>query len=231
MTEDNTSMHTAIGGHGFLPLLSWVSPAFPTGNYAYSHGLEWAVEQGHIHDVASLCRWLEALIEHGSLKNDLIFLNTAWECAYEDEALADLAAYALACASSRERYEESLWQGEAFLRAASVWQPDCTALRKAFACPLPVAQGLVFRRGKVERLAALQAGGYGAVAALVAAVVKLVPLGQTDGLRALQHMEAILPQAAQRAAHSTLDDVSSLCFAADLAAMQHETQRTRLFRT
>ena len=27
-------------------LLAWLSPAFPTGAFAYSHGLEWAIEAG-----------------------------------------------------------------------------------------------------------------------------------------------------------------------------------------
>ena len=27
-----------------LLLLNWISPAFPTGAFAYSHGLEWAIK-------------------------------------------------------------------------------------------------------------------------------------------------------------------------------------------
>jgi urease accessory protein len=41
-----------------LRLQSWLSPAFPTGSYSYSHGLEWAVEVGHIRDRKSLVDWL-----------------------------------------------------------------------------------------------------------------------------------------------------------------------------
>ncbi len=29
-------------------LMAWLSPSFPTGAFAYSHGLEWAVESGDI---------------------------------------------------------------------------------------------------------------------------------------------------------------------------------------
>src|SRR5215831_2422105 len=38
----------------FLRLLAWLSPAFPTGSYSYSHGLEWSVEEGSVHDRPSL---------------------------------------------------------------------------------------------------------------------------------------------------------------------------------
>ena len=41
-----------------LTLTQWLSPAYPIGGYAYSHGLEWAIESGV---VASVCRhrWLD----------------------------------------------------------------------------------------------------------------------------------------------------------------------------
>ncbi|MDF7674318.1 urease accessory protein UreF [Acetobacteraceae bacterium ESL0709] len=219
------------GSRAFLSLLSWVSPAFPTGSYAYSHGVEWAVSQGDVRDVASLCDWLEVLLLHGSLGNDLVFLHYGWQRAEEGEALRELAEYARACASSRERYEETLWQGDAFMRAACVWQPELETLRQAFSWPLPVAQGLVFRRGGVTKAQALLAGAYNAVAALVSATVRLVPLGQTDGLRALKRLDPVLEQAVEKAERSTFDDLGGVCFYADMAAMRHETQRTRLFRT
>lgn len=219
------------GNEAFLSLLSWVSPAFPTGNYAYSHGIEWAVEQGDIDDVSSLCDWLEALLLYGSLGNDLILLRYGWMQAADEAALVELAALGRACASSRERYEETLWQGDAFMRAASVWQPENEALRKATSWPLPVAQGLVFQRGGVAQQTAMLAGAYGAVSALVSATVRLVPLGHTDGLRALRRLTPILQQAVAKADKSTLDDLGGGCFYADIVAMKHETQRTRLFRT
>jgi urease accessory protein len=219
-------------GLAFLRLLSWVSPAFPTGGYAYSHGLEWAVEQGSVQNVLSLTAWVGALLQHGSLRNDLILLNAAWQAGHDMARLAEIADFACACASSRERYEETVYQGEAFLKAAAVWQaiPDkaeCEGTR----WPLPVAQGMVFRKGGVARPQALLAGGYAAVAALVSAAVRLVPLGQTDGLRALAGFEPALIAAVEKAQEQTLDDVGGACFASDLAAMYHETQETRLFRT
>ena len=223
---------SAAGGGDFLRLLSWISPAFPTGGYAYSHGLEWVVEHGGVCDVATLCDWIAALLVHGSLGNDLIILHTAWDEGNETEKLKEIATFACACASSRERYEESVYQGEAFLKAAGVWRVTPAAHEmKATRWPLPVAQGMVFRRGGVSKAQAVLSGGYAAVAALVSAAVRLVPLGQTDGLHALAQMEPALQAAASAACRQTLRDVGSACFLADLAAMQHETQTTRLFRT
>ncbi|MFT8563940.1 MAG: urease accessory UreF family protein [Acetobacter orientalis] len=219
-------------GLAFLQLLSWVSPAFPTGGYAYSHGLEWAVEQGYVHNVAALMAWVETLLQHGSLGNDLILLNAAWLAGDDNVRLAEIAEFACACASSRERYEETIYQGEAFLKAAHVWQAmPPKAEFEGTRWPLPVAQGMVFYKGGVAQRQALLAGGYAAIAALVSAAVRLVPLGQTDGLRALEGLELALIAAANKAQKQTLDDIGSACFASDLAAMHHETQETRLFRT
>ena len=49
-----------------LRLLAWLSPAFPTGAYAYSHGVEWAVECGDIADGDTLRVWLGDVLIHGS---------------------------------------------------------------------------------------------------------------------------------------------------------------------
>ncbi|MFT9198781.1 urease accessory protein UreF, partial [Gluconobacter oxydans] len=65
----------------------------------------------------------------------------------------------------------------------------------------------------------------------VSAAVRLVPLGQTDGLHALARLEPLLSRAVTVTKNRTLDDVGGACFRSDLAAMHHETQTTRLFRT
>jgi urease accessory protein len=61
-----------------LPLLIWLSPAFPVGAFAYSHGLEWAYEAGDVTDAASLQAWLTDLLEHGAARNDGILFAEAY---------------------------------------------------------------------------------------------------------------------------------------------------------
>jgi urease accessory protein len=66
---------------------------------------------------------------------------------------------------------------------------------------------------------------------LVSAGVRLIPLGQTDGLRVLARLEPMLAPLVARALSSTLDDVGGASILADIASMRHETQYTRLFRS
>src|SRR4029077_1933369 len=67
-----------------LRLQSWLSPAFPTGSYSYSHGLEWGVEAEYISDRASLVDWLEADLLYGSGRNEAIFFGEAWRSARDN---------------------------------------------------------------------------------------------------------------------------------------------------
>ncbi|XAO71548.1 MAG: hypothetical protein AAYR33_00770 [Acetobacteraceae bacterium] len=60
-----------------LRLLNWVSPALPIGSFAYSHGTEWAVENGDIRDAETLTLWVRDPLLHGSFRVDLAAVLTA----------------------------------------------------------------------------------------------------------------------------------------------------------
>lgn len=221
------------GGPALLRLLAWLSPAFPTGGYAWSHGIEWAVEAGDITDGNSLRAWLVDLVRHGSGHNDLLLLRHAHRAAQSVEALAAIAELALAAQPSRERRAETVGQGNAFLAAAAAWHP--TVLRelveKIGDIPYPVAVGaLAGSQGIAEDDAAL--GFVQAFAAnLISAAVRLVPLGQSAGLRVLAALEPDFLAVAAATAGGTLDDLGGACFRSDIASARHETQYTRLFRS
>src|ERR1700733_3097003 len=104
-----------------LYLLAWLSPAFPTGAFAYSHGLEWAVESYDVSNETNLAAWLTDVITHGTGRADTILLRHAHRAAGEPAALKEIADLAYAAASSRERQNESLDQGKAFMLAAAAW--------------------------------------------------------------------------------------------------------------
>ena len=66
---------------------------------------------------------------------------------------------------------------------------------------------------------------------LVSAGVRLIPLGQTDGLRVIARLEPLIPHIVAGALAATLDDIGGIGVLADIASMRHETQYTRLFRS
>jgi urease accessory protein len=229
---------TAVAPRGtnapaLLRLLAWLSPAFPTGGYAWSHGIEWAVEQNEIRDGDTLRAWVNDVLRHGSGHSDSILLRHAHRAARDVKTLAAITELALAAQPSRERRAETVGQGNAFLAAAAAWQPTVlqNLARAVGDLPYPVAVGaLAGAQGIAEDDAAL--GFLQAFAAnLISAAVRLVPLGQSAGLAVLAALEPTILAVAAQTAEKTLDDLGGACFRSDIAAMRHETQYTRLFRS
>src|SRR4029077_3257061 len=109
-----------------LRLQSWLSPTFPVGSYSYSHGLEWAVDAGHVHDRKSLVDWLEADLRYGSGRNEAIFFIEAWRCATEDdcEKLLEVAELAAAFRGTSEFALASSQQATACLATLRRVWPD-----------------------------------------------------------------------------------------------------------
>ncbi len=210
-----------------LRLLAWLSPAFPTGAFACSHGLEWAVEAGDIRDADTLREWLTDVVRHGVGRSDCILVRHAHRAAREAAVLSEIAELAAAVAPARERLTETLGQGTAFLRAARAWGlptlPEET--------PYPVAVGALAGWHGIDEDGTVAAYLQAFASNLISAAVRLVPLGQSDGLQVLASLEPVVLGIAEDTSTGSLEDIGGCVFRSDLAAMHHETQFTRLFRS
>jgi urease accessory protein len=223
-----------------LRLQSWISPAFPTGSYSYSHGLEWAVEAGHIYDRQSLVDWLEADLCYGSGRNEGIFFCEAWRCTIDDNRakLFEVAELAAAFRGTSEFALESSQQGAACLATLrQVWPDQVLNWLSGILCErhvepaLAVVLGIRSARQGIPASLSLPAFLQSYIANLVTAGVRLIPLGQTDGQLAIAELEGAVLAASAHAENATINDLGSAAFMVDLASMAHETQYTRLFRS
>jgi urease accessory protein len=224
----------------FLRLQSWLSPTFPTGSYSYSHGLEYAVEVGHVYDRKSLVDWLDADLCYGSGRNEGIFFGEAWRCAMEEDypRLFEIAELAAALRSSAEFALESSQQaGASLTMLRQVW-PDpvlnwlSEVLGERHVQPaLAIVLGVRSARQGIPLGLAMPAFLQSCTANLVTAGVRLIPLGQTDGQLAIAELEKVVLAVSAEAEKATIDDLGSAAFFVDLASMAHETQYTRLFRS
>jgi urease accessory protein len=206
-----------------LCLTQWLSPAFPAGSYAYSHGLEWAISDGDVTTAAQLQCWIAAVLTEGAGRTDAILLAQALR---PETDLADLAALAQALAASRERLVETLDQGRALGQTIAALTG-----RAEKAMPYPVALGAAARSLglPVARVAALYLHAFAST--LVQAGVRFVPLGQTEGQAVLAALHPVILQVAEDAACAGIDRIGSGALRSDLAAMRHETMDVRIFRT
>lgn len=212
-----------------LRLMTWLSPAFPVGAFSYSHGLEHAIHEGLVGDRATLTAWLSELLVRGSGWNDAVLLAESWREASSGE-IGEAGELAEALAGSRERHMETMLQGTAFLQALSPWTEEPLEARGG-EMPYPVAVGAAAARHGIGLEPALAAYLHAFASNLVQAAVRLVPLGQRDGVAAIAALEEAVLATAARAASSTLDDLGSATVMSEIMAMRHETQYSRVFRS
>jgi urease accessory protein len=237
MAKERPMATTTIDEAALYRLMSWLSPGYPVSAYSFSHGIEWAVEHEPITDPAGLADWIAAILACGSGRNDAILLAAAWRAveAGDVAGLAEAAELALAVSGSRERQEETRTQGRAFLSTTlAVWpEPRLVALAEALgpAPAYPVAVGVAAAAHGVPLAPVLSAYLHAVAANLVSAGVRLIPLGQTDGQRAIAGMAPTIMAVAAEALAATIEDLGGCAFRADIAAMAHEAQHVRLFRS
>jgi urease accessory protein len=218
-------------------LMTWLSPAYPVGAFSYSSGIEWAVEAGDITSAEILRHWIEALLTDGVGMSDGIFFSQAHRAiaSGDDARLTQVAELAAAFAPARERHGETTALGRAFLEVTcAAWPCDAlarlqTIWRGPFAYPIAVAAACAGHG--IPLAPALHAFLTAVASNWVSAGVRLIPLGHTDGQRALHALEPVIAASTQRALVARLDDIGTATFRADLASIRHETQHTRLFRS
>lgn len=210
-----------------LRLMSWLSPVFPTGSFAYSSGLEQAVSDGIVSDADTLNKWVSCLLIHGSIWNDAVIFMEAHRLAKANTPMHDLASYALALTSSAQRRAETISQGTSFVEGALNWM-DQEQL-PARGTPLPVCVGNAAASAHINAKQAVSAYLHAFVTNQLQAAIRLSVTGQNGAARTLAQLEQTIEQAANRAAASTLDDLGNASIMADIAAMSHETLQPRLF--
>lgn len=205
-----------------LTLHQLFSPAFPVGAFAYSHGLETAVQEGRVRNAADLRDWLETVLRHGAGWSDAVLLAHA---ARGGDA-AELTELGLALSPSAERRLETEQQGGAFAATVSgVWGIEIPP------APYPVAVGLAVAALELPLADALRLYLQAFASNLAAAGVRLVPLGQTDGQRVVQALSPLCAVLADQAQGADLDQIGGFAPLIDIASQRHDMLYSRLFRS
>ncbi len=230
-----TPMNT-INGAALYRLTAWLSPAYPTGAFAYSHGLEYGIEVGLVSDASALRAWVATVIEKGAGWIDSLLLAAAWRAVTLKDLvqLIALAEIAAAWRGSAEMALESETQGRAFLATTRAAWPhpllDRIAEELTFV-PLPVAVGAAVAAVSIPLHFSIQAYLQSVVSNLVSAGVRLIPLGQTDGQRVISALWPTIEATTGRSLATEIENAGTATFIIDWCSMRHETQYTRLFRS
>ncbi|MEM9709828.1 MAG: urease accessory UreF family protein [Pseudomonadota bacterium] len=206
-----------------LTLQQWLSPAFPVGGYAWSQGLETAMDLGRVSDRESLKSWLETVIGRGAAAADAALLASALD---PDADLEDLAELARAMAGSAERLAETETQGGAFTSAHNALTGSDNP-----PFPLPIALGRAAQDLDLAPATILAAVIQAQAANLISAAVRFMPLGAAEGQALLAELRPLILDTAARAAETPPEKIGLSQPGADLMSFRHETQKVRIFRS
>lgn len=208
-----------------LHLLAFMSPAFPVGGFAYSHGLERAIDDGTVTSADEVREWIASLLVHGSGWNDAVLFAQAYDAS--DKVRFEIDELALALAASRERALETSDLGQSFAKAVATM----SVVEDMNIQTYPVAVAVACRKACIDRQSGLLAYLQMFSNNLIAVAVRLVPLGQSKGLEVMRDLMPVVSKTAELALAASLDDLGSSTLLSDIAAMKHETQYSRVFRS
>ncbi len=208
-----------------LTLTQWLSPAYPVGGFAYSHGLEAAIDEGAVASSQDAEAWISDALEHGSGWNDALFVVSAYDARDKDELFSIDAKARAICASSERKMETELL-GQAFgTVTGDVWDLDIQQLS------YPVSVGHAARLQNLPLLLTTKMYLQAFASNLVACATRLAPLGQTDAQKLIRNLTPHCAHIAEKAQLAGLEELSSTAFLTDIASMKHEIQYSRIFRT
>lgn len=225
-----------------LRLFQLISPALPVGAFAYSQGLEHAVERRVVHDIDTTKEWLSGILKHNLLTVDLPILLRSYEAiAQNDERKFDYwNSYLLACRETSELRKESIQMAKALWRLLDDlpdenkrdFNPKAIITSQAesqmdwvsiFAYAAYVWQ--------VDKSEALLGYAWSWLENQIAAAIKLVPLGQTQGQQLLHELSLELIKVVEQAQELSDEQLGHVAPMLAMMSSLHETQYSRLFRS
>ncbi len=217
-----------------LRLQQLVSSALPVGAFAYSQGIEWAVETGWVVDEDSLRDWLQDLLLTSQAYLEVPLLRRLVQAAQADDiqALEHWCRYLLASRETRELREEERNRGRAMAALLPVLgiPADDSRLACLRDCQL-AGFALAVAHWAIPLDAAARAYLWSWLENMVLAGIKIIPLGQTAGQRLIAELSGLIPDCVSRGLVLEDSELGAACLAQAIASSQHETQYTRIYRS
>jgi len=215
-----------------LRLMQLISPTLPIGSFAYSQGLEYAVDIGWIKDQEQSRQWISGQIKHTLSSLDIPVMQRMYSAWQENDfkTIIHWNNWLLAAREAKELHDEDTQLGKALLR-----------LVKGLDMSFPIENDIEWSYITIFSYAAVEWGIPFIDAAngflwawsenQVAAAIKVVPLGQTAGQCILSSLCKEIPKAVEQALECNDDDIGMLAPGVAMASALHETQYSRLFRS
>ena len=219
-------------------LLQLADPTLPIGGFNHSGGLETFVQQGVVHDAATLKTFVYTQLQQNWLHNDGAYVSLAFNASTEQnlDELLWLDKQIGAAKVARELRESRYKLGVRLLKIFA--QHTKVAIVASYQAALaaqqvrgfyPLVFGLLAAAMQLDKAATLQAFYYNAVVGLITNGVKLIPLSQMAGQEMLIELHTVIVQTVQASMQPQWQQLGATTLATDIRAMQHERLYTRLY--
>lgn len=225
-SAENLNAHT-------LRLWQLISPGLPVGAYAYSQGLETAVEMGWVKDEESVFQWINGQATHTLARLDIPVFKRLYH-AWSENNVVDVSYwnnYLLSSRESQELLDEDKQLGIALSRLLRDLEIDAIDQLPDQSLAYASLFSLAAYHWHIPMQSAAQGYLWSWCENQVAAAIKLMPLGQTAGQRILSKLVETLPNAIQRGCELSDRQIGGSAYGVAIASAMHETQYTRLFRS
>ncbi len=222
------------GSTPLLRLMQISSSLFPIGAFAYSQGLEQAVERGWVDGEESLVRWVTGVGGETLQRLELPLLLRACDAFQRGDTREALGwSRRLLCSrEARELREQELHLGRAFARALSeLGVPGAVGLAESDSRSYAAAYALAASHFAIGADQACHGYAFAWAEQQVGAAQRLLPVGHLAGQRALSAVLQRVPEWVRGAASLGDEEVGSATPALAMAAAWHEVQYSRLFRS
>lgn len=206
----------------------------PVGGFAYSQGLEQAIEDRWVTNREQAYVWIRDGLLLNLARQELPWWLSCYEAALHQQWVALLEGnhQLSALRETAELRLESLQMGYSMAKLFAQW-PSTQVLDalKEVTWSYPAAYAALAACTGVEKETALAAYLWSWVENQVLAAIKTVPLGQIEGQELLHRLKQDIPAACEVAQSIRIAEAGSAAFGLALTSTRHETQYSRLFRS
>jgi urease accessory protein len=219
--------------------LRFIDSFFPSGGYAFSSGLEAAVQAGAVKDSDQLTRYVEDFLRGGMSRREALAAKLANRAGTTGglDAAVNVDRELDAAKLGRESRLASRQMGRQVMKVAADQLRGKTVLREfrdaveADRTPghLAVSFGLTLGACGWNGEATAAAFLYQAAVGFVSAAMRLSPIGQREGQRVLGEWLPLIDRISREV--STEEPMSSWSPIQDIYAMRHGRLEWRLFRS
>lgn len=246
ITKSSEQESTEINAAGILSLLHISSPALPVGAFAYSQGLEYALDAGWCKNREDVQAWIEENLQYGLGQLDLpVFLRmyNAWK-GKDEAAIQYWNETLLAFRESKELYLEDIQVGSAYAqwhlgqeKGQEKGIEQCEEAGRStyidmLEKPTVVAMSsLASVLSEINAQTALLGFVWSWCENQIASASKAMPMGQTDGQRILQSLIPKIVEICEQAKNITDEEIGTGLMGVAMASSLHEQQYSRLFRS